>query len=189
MRPTRSTRSVGVSTTPLKRALLMVTMGLLAMSCAGVADQSTTTRAPQPGQFVPTRPESEVMAVYLFYADTILTDTSWTREAMGDEPWLRMLENGALTACASYHSGASTAGAVRAVLDREEMPLTGEIPKSDDVDAYDLLSAIFIGGLDAYCPDLIETIYGSLFSIGFDQAWEELTGGEAPERPIRLPGG
>lgn len=99
-----------------------------------------------------------------------------------------MLDTGALAACASYHRGLSTIEAMRTVMNREEVPLQEEAPSSEDVDAYDLLSAIFIGGIDAYCPDLIETIYGSLFGIGFDEAWEDLTGGPAPDRPIRLPG-
>jgi hypothetical protein len=107
---------------------------------------------------------------------------------MGTEPWFRMLENGALTACASYHRGLSTIDTMRMVMLREEVPLDEGAPSSEDVDAYDLLSAIFIAGIDAYCPELIETIYGSLFGIGFDEAWEDLTGGPAPYRPIRLPG-
>ena len=72
------------------------------------------------------------------------------------------------------------------LVDRPEVPLQ-DVPAPDDVDAYDLLSAIFIGGIDAYCPELIATIYGSVFDIGFDEAWEDLTGGPAPDRPLRLP--
>jgi len=174
---------------------LLVAIALMAVSCSGGSDSTTTTtpatttsRAAQPGSFVAERPEDQAIGFYLAYATSILPDTQWTQDAMGPEAWLRMLENGALRACQSYHNGASTIDAIRMVID-VELPLQNQVPSPDDVDAYDLLSAVFIGGIDAYCPDLIETIYESLFLIGFDQAWEELTGGPAPFRPIRLPGG
>lgn len=181
MRPWDRTAAIGVFATVL-------VLGIVVASCSNGVSETTTSRAAQPGTFVVERPDNQTLGLYLFYASTILPDTEWTQEAMGDEPWLRMLENGALTACASYHNGASTIDAVREVIKRDEVPLQDAVPSSDDPDAYDLLSVIFIGGIDAYCPDLIETIYGSVMAVGFDDAWENLTGGPAPSRPIRLPG-
>jgi hypothetical protein len=180
----------------LKKSLpVLIAIAILAASCSDgssatttSAPATTTSRAAQPGSFVAERPDDQAVNFYLTYADSILPDTPWTQEAMGIEAWFRMLENGALRACQSYHEGGSTIDAIRMVID-VELPLQNQVPAPDDVDAYDLLSAVFIGGIDAYCPDLIETIYESLFLIGFDQAWEELTGGPAPFRPIRLPGG
>jgi hypothetical protein len=173
---------------------VVLVVAILAGSCSEsggdattTTSATTTTRAAQPGQFLPERPDSQAGGLYLAYATSILSDTSWTQAVMGPEAWFRMLENGAFRACESYHNGASTVDAIKAVIDRE-LPLESQVPSPDDVDAYDLLSAVFIGGIDAYCPELIETIYGSVFAIGFDQAWEELTGGPAPFRPIRLPG-
>jgi hypothetical protein len=169
---------------------LLLAFGLIAAACGDddTAAVTATSRAAQPGSFALERPDDQAVGFYLTYATSILPDTQWTQEAMGPEAWFRMLENAAFSACQSYHNGASTIDAIRTVIDNE-LQLQNQVPAPDDVDAYDLLSAVFIGGIDAYCPDLIETIYESLFLIGLDQAWEELTGGPAPFRPIRLPGG
>lgn len=149
------------------------------------AEVEETTRAPRPGSFVPEQPTDREGALYFGYADLILSETPWTMAQMGRDAWGRMLIDGALTACRSYHEGATTLQAIEAVL--ADSPRGAATPAADDVDAYDLLSVFFIGGVDAFCPTLVEDIYGSVFASGFDPAWEQLTGGPAPSRPVRLP--
>jgi hypothetical protein len=146
---------------------------------------SAPSDRPQSEDFVAEQPDEAAIGLYLGFADLILSDTPWTIDAMGSQSWIAMLTEGALVACEAYHDGASTAEAMQSTI--SVSPLEARVPSADDIDAYDLMSAYLIGGIDAYCPTLIETMFGSVFNTGLDAAWEELTGGPAPERPIRLP--
>jgi hypothetical protein len=115
----------------------------------------------------------------------ILSETPWTLDEMGQAAWGRMLLDGATSACRAYHEGATTLQAVQTVL--ADSPYGSGVPAADDADAYDLLSVFFIGGVDAFCPELVTDIYRSLFAVPLDTAWETMTGGPAPDRPLRLP--
>jgi hypothetical protein len=125
-------------------------------------------------------PESSPLENYAEYGLVLLAETPWSYEMMGMGDWADMLRESGLAACASVGSGATTAEAMRDSL--LPTPLGGEIPSSDDVDAFDLVSVIFIAGVAAYCPDL------ATFSRGpaLNDAWQRLTGGPAPFRPPRL---
>lgn len=133
------------------------------------------------GDFLPAALDLQQIGLLVVFGDNLLADTEYDRDRMGPNPWGSMLRDSALGACSALAADNSTADAMRVAL--SSTPFGEAVPPSDDEITYDLLSVIFLAGVDSYCPDTANFGPGA----EFDDGWTTLTGGDPPFRPVKLP--
>lgn len=158
---------------------LALVTALMIAGCGGDESASTVATSAE-DEFEPRSPSQSELEKLGRFALLMFSETPWSVAELGHETWAEMVLNGSLAACRSLHAGTAVDDAMRAAL--VETPIGVAVPEPGNVDVYDAVSAFFIAGADAYCPDLF-----SFSGSDLDEGWRALTGGEPPSRPLRLP--
>ncbi len=176
-----------------RRLRALVAVGLMVLVACGdnggslTGEPTSATAGPTPditatieatngsAEGTPTVPEvltEDEIWEYYGLAATVLYETPWNVETLGEDAFLKMITDGAISACASLQLGETMPEAMYQAL--QDTPLIGRDPTDYDEDAAQLVWALVAIGVPIACPYVDAGLPDSQLVA---DSWQELTGG------------